>query len=231
MNAIRIPALLSLLMLAPLAMAGEPGYVQVQAAGEIQANPDFLRLRLQVSDTRSSLGDAKSSVDKAMNQLLKTCQQLGIADKDIDAATIRSYPQYEWSSKGSRQYRGEQVVRPVTVTLRQMDKYSDLVHRLMQNDLVQIDNTEMDFNDRDALQQQALRKALLAARSKATLMAETLDRHLGQVQFITESGSSMPQPMYQMRAMAAEAKMASPAPMMVQEQTISASVEVRFELE
>jgi uncharacterized protein len=227
--------LLPLLLVSTAAVshAGDsvPHYVQVNGTAEIAAQPDYLRLHLTMTDTRDSLAKTRDSINKGMNQLLQICKDMGIADQDIDASRISNYPQYEWTDKG-RQYRGERIDRPVTITLRDMSHYGDLVHQLLQNERVQLNNTELAFNNPEALQNQALKLALESARNKARLMASTLDAQLGKVMFINESGSSAPQPMYEMRAMASRMeKVADPAPMMVQEQTVSASVEVRFELE
>lgn len=230
LNRLLLPLLLTF---SALSHAGDavPYYVQVTGTAEVAAQPDYLRLHLTMTDTRDSLAKTRDSISKGMKQLLQVCKDMKIADKDIDASRISNYPQYEWTDNG-RQYRGERIDRPVTITLRDISRYGDLVHQLLQNERIQLDNTELAFNDPEALQNQALKQALEAARNKARLMANTLDAGLGRVMFINESGSSAPQPMYEMRAMSSRMeKAADPAPMMVQEQTVSASVEVRFELE
>ncbi|MDO6749144.1 SIMPL domain-containing protein, partial [Gilvimarinus sp. 1_MG-2023] len=108
---------------------------------------------------------------------------------------ISNYPQYQWIDK-SRTYTGEQVTRRIEITLRDLGNYGDLVHQLMQNPLVHISQSQFRFDNRDALENQALQNALLKAKDKAHLMATTLNSELGDVLAISESGSRINQPVY-----------------------------------
>jgi len=228
---ITVPATALLLLISPLSSAGdELAYVQVSANGSIKARPDHMVLNLSISATEKSLSRAKSEVDKGFRHAMSVVQSLNIPERDIDSARIHNYPQYRWHD-GTRSYKGEQVTRDMHITLRNMDQYGALVHKLMKNDLIQVSNTEFRFSNRTDLEHQALKQALLAAKQKATLMANTMDMRLGTVLVMTEGNSQMPQPMYRMEAMAmADSPRAKAAPMLVQEQTISSRVEVRFRL-
>lgn len=225
-----LPALLVINQ--PASAESQPRYVQVSGNAEVKAKADYLRLYLTITATRKTQQDSRGVVDTAVNRLLAVCDDLGIDRKDIDASQIRNYPQYEWTDKG-RRYLGERIDRPLVITLRNTERHTDLVQEVLHIEEASLDNTESGFDDPSALRDKALEQALVAARDKASLMARTLDARLGKVVFINESGSAMPSPVYEMRAMAAPmAKMdAAPAPMLVPEQAISASVEVRFELE
>ncbi len=224
----------TLVLSSPAAMAEDAytalSYVQVAASGNVEAHPDYLSLNLSISATEKSLSRAKTEVDNGFRHALAAAKSLKVKEEDIDSAHIRNYPQYRWNS-GTRHYEGEQVTRDMTITLRDMDQYGELVHKLMQNDRIQVQNSQFKFSNRTALEHQALRKALLAAKQKATLMASTMDMTLGKVLVMTEGSSHMPQPIYQMETMTmADAPRAKAAPMLVQEQTISSQVDVRFQL-
>lgn len=223
-----IPALL---LTSPVNAEAQPRYIQVSGSADVKANPDYVRLYLTVSATRNDLDKSRSEVDQSVNQILAICKDLGIEQKDIDGSQIRNYPQYEWTEKG-RRFLGEYIERPLVITLRSPNRHSDLVQQLLHISNTTLDRSEAGFNDPSALRNDALEQALTAARDKASLMAKTLDARLGKVLFINESGSANVMPMYEMRAMAVMAKSdAEPAPMLVPEQSVSASVEVRFELE
>lgn len=230
---IAVPATTLMLIASPLVAADShpaPAYVQVSASGEVKAKPDHMVLNLSIQATERTLAKAKADVDKGFNHAMKVAKSLDIPERDIDAARIHNYPQYRWHD-GTRSYQGEQVSRDMHITLRDMEQYGELVHKLMKDNRIQVNNTEFRFSHRSKLEHQALRQALLAARQKATLMADTMDMQLGKVLVMTEGHSQMPQPMYRMEAMAmADAPRAKAAPMLVQEQTISSRVEVRFRL-
>ncbi|WP_221797795.1 SIMPL domain-containing protein [Oceanobacter mangrovi] len=212
------------------AMAGESRYVQVNASAEVEAMPDYMLLNLQISDTQPSLAQAKQSVDQAFASLLQTSQALNLDEADIRAEQIRNYPRYQWV-KSERQYTGEEVSRSVVITLRDLEQYNSLIGQLLEIPQVRIQQSEFRFDDPQQLADQALQAALLKARQKAKLMASTLDEKLGEVISIAETGGNMPVVMMAKANMAmAEAAPASTR-MLVQKQTISASVDVRFELD
>jgi len=215
------------------AIAAEDRYIDVTGQGEVEAYPDYLQLNLTVSDTQPTSKAAKAKVDTAMNNVLAISKKLGIKQDDIDAAQISNQAifEYDYSSKrNKREYKGEQVSRSVTLTLRDMEQYGVLVHELLQNSLVKIHNTQLRFNDRAALEQQAMTLALTNARNKAKNMANALDNKLGKVLHIEEQGNGGGQPMYEMRAMSMAKADSEPAPMLIQKQSINASAGVRFEL-
>ena len=231
---IAVPATSLMLMLSPLSAAdtaalATPSYVQVAASGEVKAKPDHMVLNIAIQATERTLAKAKAEVDRGFQHAMKVADSLGIPEKGIDAARIHNYPQYRWND-GTRSYQGEQVTRDMHITLHNMEQYGELVHKLMKDNRIQVNNTEFRFSNRTRLEHQALKQALLAAKQKATLMADTMDMQLGEVLVMTEGNSHMPAPMYREAMVMADAPRAKAAPMLVQEQTISSRVEVRFRL-
>ncbi|MCD8523346.1 MAG: SIMPL domain-containing protein [Saccharospirillaceae bacterium] len=213
-------------------LADDDRYIDVTGQGEVEAYPDYLQLHLTISDTQPTAKAAKAKVDTAMNNVLAISKKLGIREDDIDAAQISNQAIFEYdysAGRNQREYKGEQVSRNVSLTLRDMEQYGVLVHELLQNSLVKLHNTELRFNDRAALEQQAMTLALTNARNKASNMAKALDNQLGKVLRIEEQGGGG-QPMFEMRAMSMAKADSAPAPMLIQKQSISASAGVRFEL-
>ena len=210
--------------------ADEP-FIDVSGYGKIEVMPDYLQLYISLSDTKKTLAEARDSVESVFQQVLKVRSDLNISKDDIDAAHISNQPMYEWQRDSStRKYTGEQVTRRVTITLRNLDDYGRLVHRLMEDGRIQIQNTNLRFNDLPSLQRQATKLALLDARDKANFMATTLDNSLGAVQFIQEQGGYNPQPVMMMAQMRS-AKMEDSSvgsEMLIQKQDIEQSVQVRF---
>lgn len=228
---ISVAVLASSLMLSSATLADETGnrYIQVSGEGIIQAMPDYLRVNLNVSATAANLKLAKQQTDLAMKSLLKTTESLNIAEKDIDAAQIRNYPQYDWVNN-RREYRGEQVTRDVSITLRDKDQYAELAHQLLMIEEVQIHGSELKFNNLQALENQALAKAVKAAKQKARLMARAAGGKLGDVLSIQEQGNHSPQPVYAMARMEKVSMDSEPAPMLIQSQTIQAAVVSRYQV-
>ena len=87
------------------------------------------------------------------------------------------------------------------------------------------------MNDPQPLQDEARKSAVADALRRAKLLAEAAETKLGAVASITEGGNSAPLPM-RVRGMQMEAKMASaPVPVAQGEMTISADVNVVWELD
>lgn len=209
-------------------------FVEVSASGEVTASPDYLKLNLRLEHTASNLGKAKKNIDQDFKQLLKVADTLKIKREDIEAAHIENAPQYQWNN-GKRHYKGERVVRSIHISLRKLDDYGQLVHQLMQIDSIRVQNTQLKFNNRQALLNQAMVNALELAHTKANLMATTLSATLGKVLSIQEGMANRnPGPMYARARMMSDASIeaeAAPAPMLVQPQTLRSDVTVMFELE
>ncbi len=219
--------LITLPLMAAKAAAYEE-YIEVTGYGEAEAWPDYLQINMLVSAIDEDAETAKAMVDQSMNQALAVAGGFDIAEEDIRADRIPRQPRWEWQ-KDSRIYRGEQVSRNLIITLRDTADYTELAQKLFAIKNLSINNTSTGFDDPQKLQQQATKAALLNARDKATFMAETLDNKLDGVMHIVEQGSIRPQLM-RMNAVA-EAKGSAPAPMLLQKETVSASVQVRFELD
>lgn len=219
-------ALLTALLTA-LPATAEDAYIDVSGYGEVKAWPDYVELVMNISATDKSADKAKSMVDGSMNQALALLKKYRVASTDIDAARISRQPQWEWNKAG-REYRGELISRNLTVRLRDLDRYGDLSNELVRISNLSLNNNRLGFNDTEALQRQATVNALHDARDKASFMTEALNTRLGRVLQISDQNGGHT-PVFEMRAMAT-AKAADPAPMMIQEQTVSASVQVRFGL-
>jgi len=203
-------------------------YIEVNGYGEAEAWPDYLQLSMNVSITAKDAESAKAMVDSSMNQALAIAKDFSIAKEDILADRITRQPDWEWTN-GERKYQGERVSRNLTLTLRKTDDYTDLTQRMFAVKNLTINNTETGFDNPEELQREATKAALLNARDKATFMAETLNTKLDGVMHIIEQGGGQPR-LLRVNDMMME-KAAEPAPMLLQKQTVSSSVQVRFELD
>ncbi|MBE0482395.1 MAG: SIMPL domain-containing protein [Bacterioplanes sp.] len=203
--------------------------VEVQGQGTVEALPDYVELTLLISNVQPEREQAKNLVDHSMQQLLALTEQFAIAKEDIDAAQIRSQPHYQWQ-QGERIHRGEQVARDIRLTLRTLADFTAFSHALILIPDLQLQRTELRFNDPDALYQNALALAARQAQQKAERLASTLNNRLGHVLSITEQGGQH-YGLREARVMSmADSPNAAPAPMLIQAQAIEASVSIRYQL-
>lgn len=183
------PMVISLLLLLPQALLAEglPAERHIAVSGQayVEAVPDIAIVHVSLEHLASSLLQAKNKVDEATAGAIKAASSLGIREEDIVASDIQASPQYDWTQNG-QVYRGEQVSRTLSITLRKVDLYSKLVHTLVKAGITRINNIELDFSNREQLQNKALEKAIANTREKARVIAAAFGAKVGKVYKIGE---------------------------------------------
>lgn len=208
---------------AQLPLPNKP-HIVVEGKGQLTQIPDIAIVRFEIDATRGSLSDAKQIVDTGIAKAIKAAQASGIVEDDINASKIQAQPQYQWREK-NRQYMGERVSRQVELTLRDTQRYNELVEALLKAGVSRLQNTTLTFSQLDQLEQQALMLALDDAKQKAQLMAKHLDSDIDGVFQIAPVGDRAR--VYGMEMRAADAGMAK-AKLKVAKQQIEQKIRVVF---
>jgi len=215
---------LSLLLAAAVRADGLPSspYIQVSGHGDFQVAPDMAYVFLSIEKTSLDAKAARADVEGRAAKVIALARKLGIADKDIDAPSVTVYPEYEWvvekssisaagDSRRVRKLTGQHVTRAITLTLRDLAGYGELVDGLFEAGVTDLGNVSMDRSDRDALQQKARALAVSDARNRAAGLAQSAGVTLGSVYSITEQGGGYaPRPMAMARAASMGAAPAAP---------------------
>jgi uncharacterized protein YggE len=205
-------------------------YIAVNADGWTEAVPDTLMLTVTASAAGTDLTKISSQVDKVSQQVVEAAREFGVAEDDIDSSRMNMRPEYEWHNQ-SRRYLGDVVSRDISLTIRDLDRYGELMQTLTLLDLQAISPPRFGFSTIESLQLAALKDALQKARRKAASIAGTIGAELGSVLRVQEQGFvGRPEP----RMLAAEAMSVSAAAapeFQFGKQRITASVEVRYGIE
>lgn len=217
---------LALLLVAPVAAFADglptSPYIQVSGHGQLQMTPDMAYVPLSIEKTSLDAKAAREDVEARAVKVLALARRLKIADKDIDAPSVTVYPEYVWvtenptmgTSSGSRRVRkltGQHVTRTITLTLRDLTHYGELVDGLFDAGITDLGNVAMDRSDREALQQTARALAIGDAHEHAAGLAQSAGVNLGAVYSITEQGGGyVPRPMSMVRAASMDAAPAAP---------------------
>ena len=222
---------LTLCMSAPA--LSDSAYIDVSGQGKLDVYPDFLTLSVELSAIEKDVVRAKNKVDDAFAQLSDVAEKHGIAEDDIESVRISNYPQWEYQGNGKRQLIGHRVIRPVTITLRSLEKYGPFLEEVLIDERYRIQNTSLGFDKPAEHESKARRLALLDAKAKAEEMAATLGQKITGVIWIQEQAAHFPQPVMMLESapMMRSAKADSGSGMKIQEQTISQQVQVRFEMD
>ncbi|MCK0768292.1 SIMPL domain-containing protein [Chromohalobacter canadensis] len=250
---IRLPfmatALLGALLVAVPQAQAKPGpktshELHVQAQSSLDVAPDMARLNARLwertpavarseeaSDTQA-LGDAREQLESRTGELVRALEDAGVESRDIQAGSLNVRPEIISRSRQDDDAEDQvrtQVERPVSVTIRDLERLPRILDALTAAGVDALDGVEYDLKDRDAATDKALSKALERARHKAQLMADTLEVKLGDVINVeeTQSPTYTPRTMM-MRAESADAK--STTEYRAGEIAIDAGVNVTWEI-
>lgn len=192
----------------PLAtQAGElPNGPHVITSGQasVDATPDIATLSIEVNVSSKDAAEAKKQADTRVAQYFDLLQKNGIEKKDIDAANLRTQPEYDYTKEGKSVLKGYRAVRQVQVTLRQLDKLNDLLDGALKSGLNEIRTVELGVANAESYKEQARKAAIANATQQASALAEGFNAKLGQVYSIRyHVANYQPMPMARMYKAAA----------------------------
>ncbi|WP_413729480.1 oxidative stress defense protein [Sodalis sp. RH22] len=156
-------------------------HVITSGTSSVEATPDIATLTIEVSISSKDAADAKKQVDARVAQYFDFLNKNGIENKDIDAANLRTQPEYDFLKTGESVLKGYRAVRQVQVTLRQLDKLNELLDGALKSGLNEIRSVELGVANPDAYRDQARNKAIENATSQARSLAEGFKATLGPI--------------------------------------------------
>lgn len=210
----------------------EGPHVVTSGTASVDATPDIATLAIEVSVSAKDAAQAKKQVDERVAQYFDFLQKNGIEKKDINAANLRTQPEYDYLKTGESQLKGYQAVRQVQVTLRQLDKLNELLDGALKSGLNEIRAVELGVAKPEVYREQARQKAIENATQQAASLAQGFQAKLGPVYSIRyHVANYQPMPVARMFK-AASAALESDAAQTYEQQSIhfDDQVDVVFEL-
>ncbi len=156
-------------------------HVVTSGTASVDATPDIATLAIEVSVSAKDASSAKKQADQRVAEYFAFLQKNGIDKKDINAANLRTQPEYNYLKDGSSVLKGYSAVRQVQVTLRHLDKLNDLLDGALSAGLNEIRAIELGVSDPDTYRDQARQKAIDNATQQAKALAEGFHAKLGPV--------------------------------------------------
>jgi len=168
----------------------------------------------------------KQEVDQVTSAVIALAEKLGVKRDDITAAIIQVRPEYRYVD-GRSMLEGTTVSRTIRVDLKDLRRYGDLTDGAIAAGVNQVQNVDLDFADRAALEQQALDAAIDHAKGEAEHVATRLGVRLGRVLEVQlqDIGPAMPMPLGVTRAKGAAADDFRPGTLRVERR-----LQIRYEL-
>ncbi|MEG3134245.1 oxidative stress defense protein [Rouxiella sp. T17] len=156
-------------------------HVVTSGTASVDAVPDIATLAIEVNVSAKDAASAKKQADQRVAEYFAFLQKNNIDKKDINAANLRTQPEYDYLKDGSSVLKGYRAVRQVQVTLRQLDKLNELLDGALKSGLNEIRAVELGVANPDTYRDQARQKAIDNATQQAKALAEGFHSQLGQV--------------------------------------------------
>ena len=156
--------------------------IHTNGYGEVKVKPDMAKLSLSANADRPKALDAKSEVDKRVNNFLAALEKQGVKKKDIVASSLRTNPRHEYNRATSKnKFVGYSATRQLTVTVRQLNRLTDIMDLALSHDIQTIGNIHYDSSNADQHRDRARRNAVENSKRKARALAKAYGAELGAI--------------------------------------------------
>lgn len=205
--------------------------ISVRGLGSVTTSPDQVRLSVQVSTRATSASEAMTQASSKTRQILDILKNIGVDTKDIQTTrvTVTAILDYQRQVQPPPilGYSGTNDFN-VVFKGKLMDKVGEFMDRAVIAGATSFGGLMYENSKQRELERDALKKAAADARARAEVLAKELGAGVGTVVNISES-VSRPIP-YDRGIAAMQMTDAAAAPVMIGELTITATVDVAFEL-
>ena len=230
--------LAGLLALGPIAMTqaqphpatatSDGTLLSVSARADASRTPDVAALSTGVVTQAADANAALKANSAQMAKVVATIRAAGVAERDIQTSGISIQPQYRYAENQPPAITGYQASNTVNIKVRDIGKLGEVLDALVASGANQVHGPSFEIDQPEAVYDEARQAALKQARARAEMYAQSLGLRVRRIVSISEGGGFQP-PVPMMKAMAMDARMES-APVAPGETTLSANLDVVFEL-
>jgi uncharacterized protein len=204
--------------------------LDVVATGETRRVPDVAFISAGVVTQAADAASAMKENATRMAAVNAALRRVGVADRDIQTATVSLNPQYRYGENVPPVITGYQATNTVSIRFRDIAKSGTILDALVAQGANQISGPNLLIDKPQAAEDEARTDAIKKARARAELYASAAGLRVKRILSISEAGgyNPPPQPMAYVRAQTNKEADTSIA---AGEQTVGVTVSVSFELE
>ena len=202
--------------------------ISVSGEGKVKVAPDQVVINLGVQNTGKDAAEVKKMNDETVDKVVKYIKKFGIPTSDFQTTNVNLYKSYDYEKKK----HNFQASQSITITLKDIKKYDELMMGLVDTGINNINGVEFKSSKMEEHKVTARKQAILDAKKKAEDFVSVLNQKVGKAILITDNSQPMYQPpMYRNVMMKAEAMDAIPETLAIGEIEIITNVNVSFLLE
>lgn len=168
--------------------------------GQVTEVPDTATIYIGVTQTSSSVADAKNKTNSAVNKVIADIKALGISGKDIKTTNYSINPNYETGDvvpmmypirEGGNNITGYTVTQNLEIKVKPTEKVNKVIDTVTKSGANLVGGINFTFSDElsERLENQARKEAVANAKKKAQSLANASGIRLGKIVNVTEDSS------------------------------------------
>ncbi|MEM9971606.1 MAG: SIMPL domain-containing protein [Pseudomonadota bacterium] len=171
--------------------------IVVTGEGTATAVPDMAQVSVGVTREARLAGQAMADASAAVAAVVDALRAEGIAERDLQTASIGLTPSYQHSNDGRpARVVGYMASSTLSVRVRDLDALGGVLNAVVSDGATALHNLSLGLSDMDALEVLAQADAVRDAAVKAGALAEAAGVTIGPVMSIVEAGAiAAPMPM------------------------------------
>lgn len=215
----RPSTLLALLIVAPRLVAAQPAppgpppppTVVVRGSGEVRAVPDMATIALGAEQLAKTPKEAQAGVAKAMTAVQQRLTSAGVPKDAIRTTSYDVQAQFDYAN-GRQTLRGYVARHTIEVRVDDIATVGELLDVAIAAGGTSVQGVRFDLKKREALEREALTRAVADARARADALAAGAGSTIAGIVRIEEAGlgGGPEPPMMRMAAQPMAADMAPP---------------------
>lgn len=166
--------------------------ISVNGEGRIKVVPDRVEINLGVKNFGKDAAEVKKLNDETVDKVLKYIKKFGIPTSDFKTTQVSLNKTYDYEKK-KQTYQASQSI---SIVLKDLTKYDELMMGLVDNGINSIDNVEFKSSKMEQHKSEARKLAILDAKKKAEDYVSVLNQKVGKAILITDNSSHYQPPMY-----------------------------------
>lgn len=217
----------------PASLRQDSGYVEVSGTARVEVSPDRARASFAVETRAEAAGDAAGDNAELMDSVMDALRAADLPGLEIETYGYTLRPEYRFTQEDGTRVRtidGYTALNNIRVTVSDVDAVGRVVDAAIGAGANRVSGLSFEASDTEDARREALTRAVETARAEAATIAAALGRELGPPLEV-RGGAQQPQPREaaMMRTAMAQARERD-TPIEAGEQTVSASVTIKFAL-
>lgn len=201
--------------------------LDVSATGISTRVPDLAVIQAGVVTQAATAAEAMQQNSTQMAKVLAALRKAGIAERDIQTATINLSPQYRYAENKPPVITGYQASNQVSVRFREVAKSGAILDALVREGANNISGPNLMVDKPEGALDEARVDAVKKARARAELYARAAGLRVDRILAISEGGA-MPAPPMPVMMMRAAAAPAADTEVAAGERELNINITVRF---